>query len=124
MEVSGRDLAELFRNACFAVFDNMLHLDRVVARESRHVELRSESLEGLFMDWLRELLFRFSTEYFIVSDVPALNLEGNRLVAEIRGERFDPKRHRIKIEIKTPTYHMFRIEQRDDGCRATVVFDV
>ena len=46
------------------------------------------------------------------------------LKAEVRGEKFDPQRHRVKIEIKTPTYHMFSIAQDDNGYKATVIFDV
>jgi SHS2 domain-containing protein len=124
VEIFGKDLPELFSNACFAVFDNMVHLERIESRTVRTIELRSDSLDALFLDWLRELLFRFSTEYFVVKDVPILKLDGSHLIAEVRGERFDPERHEIKIEIKTPTYHMFKIDQNVAGYCATVVLDV
>jgi SHS2 domain-containing protein len=157
MEILGRDLPELFRNACFAMFDNILCLSSVNPVESRRIELHSATREELFLDWLRELLFRFSTEYFVVKEVTSIKLAGgpgsgvgrqgcpddgstsgdtipNRsdsghvpswfLVAEVRGEKFDPQRHQVKIEIKTPTYHMFSIAEDDTGYKATVVFDV
>lgn len=160
MEILGRDLPELFRNADFAIFDNILELSAVEPAESRRIELHSETLEELFLDWLRELLFRFSTEYFVVKEVANMKFAGGQgsgvgeqgcpddgspsgdnpksdlsdiraghvpswsLVAEVRGEKFDPRRHQVKIEIKTPTYHMFSIAKDDTGYKATVIFDV
>jgi SHS2 domain-containing protein len=148
VEILGKDLPELFANASFTMFDNILHLGCVVARESRAIELKAGSLEELFMDWLRELLFRFSTEYFVVKEVTNTRIEGGpgqaqatavsshslglgacadapwRLAATVKGEKFDPNRHQVKIEIKTPTYHMFKIVRDGASYRATVVFDV
>jgi SHS2 domain-containing protein len=150
MEIFGRDLPELFRNACFAIFDNILELSTVNPTESRRIELHSQTLEELFLDWLRELLFRFSTEYFVAkettriklaatsgdspksdrsdisdgSDIRAGHVPSWSLIAEVEGEKFDPERHQVKIEIKTPTYHMFSIAKDDKGYKATVIFDV
>ena len=155
MEIFGRGLPDLFVNACYAMFDNILDLSTVSAAESRRVELRSATRDELFLDWLRELLFRFATDYFVVKEVTKIELargqgsgggeqggpddcrlqntecrmqNGERgswsLVAEVKGEKFDPARHRVKIEIKTPTYHMFSITEDASGCKATVIFDV
>jgi SHS2 domain-containing protein len=141
VEIFGKDLPGLFSNACCAVFDNILDLSTVVAAESRRIELHSATREELFLDWLRELLFRFSTEYFVVKEVAkcevrTVNCELSRpqskacsqqewqLTAEVMGEKFDPARHQVKIEIKTPTYHMFSITQDGQGYGATVIFDV
>jgi len=78
----------------------------------------------LFMDWLRELIFLFSTEYFVVKRVEIVELKDNIVTAHLFGEKFDRSRHRVKIEIKTPTYHMYQIERLATGYKATVIFDV
>lgn len=124
VEIFGSDLPELFINGCFALFDNILNLTTVQEKETKSIALKSQTLEDLFMDWLRELLFIFATEYFIVKKITKINFTNNALTAELCGEKFDRKRHSIKIEIKTPTYHMFRIEQLEKGYKATVIFDV
>jgi SHS2 domain-containing protein len=124
MEIFGQDLPELFRNAGYALFDNILNLEAVEARETRKIELSSTTTEELLLDWLRELLFQFSTRYFAVRDVPRVDIQGTRLSAEVRGEKFDPSRHRVKIEIKTPTYHMFSIKPEAGGYKATIILDV
>lgn len=124
VEIFGKNLEELFANACFTIFDNILNLNSVEAKEKRTVTLRSSNLQDLFMDWLRELIFLFSYQYFVVKKVSKIELKDNTLTAELRGENFDQSRHRVKIEIKTPTYHMFQVEKTEKGYKATVVFDV
>ena len=135
LEIFGKDLPELFRNAGLAMFDNIVDLSQVAARESRHIELHSASRDELFLDWLRELLFRFASEYFVVREVSSAQVRKSSstqepgfdewlLSADVRGEKFDPARHRVKIEIKTPTYHMFSITEDAGGYKTTVVFDV
>jgi SHS2 domain-containing protein len=124
VEIYGQDLNELFANALFTIFDNILDLQAVKIKETRKITLAQENLEELFMDWLRELLFIFATEYFVAKEVKTLTIDNYRLEAEIAGEPFDSTRHRVKIEIKTPTYHMFQIAKTETGYRATVIFDV
>jgi SHS2 domain-containing protein len=124
VEIYGKDLEELFSNGAFTIFDNILDLNKVLIKETKKIEISSSTLEELLIDWFRELLFLFATEYFIAKEVKKISIEGNRLSAEIAGEIFDTKRHKIKIEIKTPTYHMFNIKKTDSGYIATVIFDV
>ena len=123
-EIFGKNLEELFANACFAIFDNILDLNLVEEKRKRTIALKSSNLQDLFMDWLRELIFLFSFEYFIVKRVSKFDLKDNTLTAELWGEKFDQSRHQVKIEIKTPTYHMYQIIETKDGYKATVVFDV
>ena len=46
------------------------------------------------------------------------------LKALLRGECFDPVRHRIEREIKAVTYHQASVTKTGDGWLARVVFDV
>ncbi len=124
MEIYGKDLAELFANGLYALFDNITEIEKVEEKEEREIKITAEDLDSLFMDWLRELLFLFATEYFVGKKVKEITFSGNSLSARVTGERFDPKRHPLKIEIKTPTYHMFQVKKEDSGFRATVIFDV
>lgn len=124
IEIFGKDLEELFANGLYALFDNITDIKLIEEREEKEIKITAESLEDLFMDWLRELLFLFAIEYFVGKRVKDISLSQNSLVAKIMGERFDPKRHPLKIEIKTPTYHLFQIKKEDSQYRATVIFDV
>lgn len=122
-EIYGKDLRELFKNAAIAIFDSITELKEIEKSKRRKVEIRSETLEELFLDWLRELLFIFSTEFLIPRETKIITLKDRKLEAELLGENFDPKRHRIKIEIKNPTYHMFYFKKTNKGYVARVIFD-
>lgn len=124
MEIYGKDLEELFANGLYAIFDNILDLNTVKIIESRKIELSAQNTEDLLMDWFRELVFIFATEYFIAKEIKLIKIQDNKLSAEILGEIFDKAKHKIKIEIKTPTYHMFNIKKTEAGYVATVIFDV
>ncbi len=124
VEINGTDLAGLFANAAVCLFDIMLDRAAVGERTSVPVELSAPNLNELFLDWLRELLFLFSTRFLAVGRVGINSIEPTRVSATIYGEGFDQERHGLKIEVKTPTYHEFRIERTETGYKATVILDV
>ncbi|MEN9978913.1 MAG: archease [candidate division WOR-3 bacterium] len=126
VEIYGQELKELFCNAAFMIFDVMLDLKQVREQGNYEISLQSADLPELFLDWLRELLFLFSTRSFVTRrvEISALQSEPALLKAVVYGESYDPDRHGLKIEIKTPTYHQYQIERMQEGYRATVIFDV
>uniref|UniRef100_A0A7C4GEJ7 Archease n=1 Tax=candidate division WOR-3 bacterium TaxID=2052148 RepID=A0A7C4GEJ7_UNCW3 len=75
-------------------------------------------------DWLRELLFLFSAQGFVTGRAEVLEIETGRLTAVLHGETYDPARHGLKLEVKTPTYHEYRLEETAGGWQATILLDV
>ncbi len=124
VEIYGADLAGLFTNASVCLFDLMLDRSKVRKSTAVPVSLEAGALPELFLDWLRELLFLFSTRSLAIGRVEISSIEPTRVTATIFGEEFDAERHGLRIEVKTPTYHEYRIEKGEDGYRATVIFDV
>lgn len=133
VEIYGKDPSELFANAAFMLFDCMVDLHRVKETEARDIQLNSTDLSELFLDWLRELLFLFSTQGLVTKRViiKHINPEAASLDATIYGQTYEPSVHGLKIEIKTPTYHQYSIteikaegEKKQPNLKATVVFDV
>jgi SHS2 domain-containing protein len=91
------------------------------------VELTSTDDKELLMDWLRELLFLFSTRSFVTLSVEVKELKlGNpsRLKAVLSGADYDQSRYGLRLEIKTPTYHQYSLTKSDSGLTAVVLFDV
>ena len=99
--------------------------ESIEPRESVRIELVSEDLEGLFVDWLRELIFRFETDHWLLCEFKVeLSADRRGLVADCRGERADWTRHLPDNELKAVTYHRFRLVEGPDGCMAEVIFDI
>jgi SHS2 domain-containing protein len=122
IEVRGQTLENLFENIGIAIFKTQI-AGTIRAVKTRKIELFNDILEELFMDWCRELLYNFSVNHFIPS-LYDITLHGLSLQAVLKGDTFDPERHRVKIEIKNPTYHELRIITTRTGLKATIVFDV
>ncbi len=124
VEIYGADLDELFTNAATCLSDLTLNLNKVRETQSVPVSLSSADLPELFLDWLRELLFLFSTRSLAIRRVEIHSIEPTSIKATIFAEVFDQERHGLKVEVKTPTYHQYRIDQTAEGYRATVILDV
>jgi SHS2 domain-containing protein len=122
IEMWGRSLADLFANAGRAIFETQIDGD-IKTDIERHVTLQADSIEDLFIDWCRELLYNFAVEGFIPESY-SISITDHFLDAQLRGDRFDPQRHRVKLEIKNPTYHNFALTSRAGCFCARIIFDV
>jgi SHS2 domain-containing protein len=122
LEVRGRSLNELFVNTARAIFATMVR-GPVIGGRAVSIRLRAETREDLLLDWCRELLYRFSVKNFVPGSYD-VRINGLKLAARLKGVRFDPDRHAVKMEIKNATYHRLRIVESSKGFKATIVFDV
>ena len=121
----GATLAEAFANAAEGMYALMLDLDSVEEREVREVALEGESLEGLLIDWLLELVFITETQDLVFRRFEVEELSETGLRGRAWGERFDPERHRTNnVMVKAVTRHLLEIGQEDGGYRVQVLFDI
>ncbi len=130
MRVYGRDLNTLFLNAAQAMFEIMVEVvkkESIFHKEERKkflVNKQGSNIEEIFVAWLSELVYLFSTEGLIMEKADIEKLEENSIQAEVRGRIFSPDFYRVKTEIKAVTYHELEVKQTDQGYEAQVIFDV
>ncbi len=122
IEVYGKTPTQLFINIAKAIFETQVAGKLQIKKEIK-IDLEAESIEELFIDWCRELLYNFSVHGFIPKKYK-VTVKKNHLQAVLSGDKFDRNRHRIMIEIKNPTYHNFNIKKSKNGFQATIIFDV
>jgi len=122
IEVWGTGLEELFANIGRAIFETQIR-GKVRAEKERSIDLQSDSLDELFIDWCRELLYYFSIHGFIPREY-RISIKDTSLHGDLRGDSFDPNRHQVKLEIKNPTYHNFSIEKKGNEYSARIILDV
>jgi SHS2 domain-containing protein len=122
IEVYGENLVALFTNIGKAIFETQIH-GRINAARKTTITIHSESLQDLFIDWCRELLYNFSVSSFIPRQYE-ISITDISLQANLKGDTFDPKRHRVKLEIKSPTYHDLKLVAREGEFYARIIFDV
>lgn len=113
-ESYGKTLKEAFENAGRAVFGIITDISCVKKVQKRDILLESEDVGSLLFDWIDEILFYWDSERLVFSgfDVNITKSEkGYILNAVIWGEEIDPKKHEIRQNVKSPTYHMMKIEE-------------
>lgn len=124
IEVFGGTAGGLFTNAAFAIFDLLTDLECVEPRETRRITVEGLDRDDLLVNFLRESLYLFNGERWLAKQFTILEFGDNRLVAEAKGEPFDPGKHPVKTELKAVTYHQLGIRKTSEGFTTKVVFDV
>ncbi|MDZ7317075.1 MAG: archease [candidate division KSB1 bacterium] len=116
-------LDKLFGDAALAMFRLVVPEGDFRPIRRRVVTVVGEDNGQLMVNWLSKLNFLFQTKGFIPVEID-LRIEDGRLRAEIKGDRFDPKRHQASLEIKAVTYHNLAVEKTEEGYSAQILFDV
>ncbi|RPI34684.1 MAG: archease [Nitrospiraceae bacterium] len=120
----GNDLKELFLNAAAGMYSLITNSESVTPRKSIEIETSSDSLEGLLVSWLNELIFHFDAYGFIGKEIHIHELRDTLLRATVTGEDFVPERHGGGLLIKAATYHRLKIERKEGHWEADVIFDI
>ena len=124
----GNGLNEAFLAAADALLNVMVEdLDSVTAREVRPVELENTSLEMLLFDFLQETIyFKDSEQLLLRSHEVEIEREdrGYRLHCRLSGEKIDPEKHRLRVDVKAVTLHQFCLEETARGWEAFVILDI
>jgi SHS2 domain-containing protein len=128
LEAWGKTREELFTAAGDALTNVMVaDLAKVCAVETVEFRLENEELEMLLFDFLNELIFLKDARQLLLRPV-SLAITGAPgrflLQARLSGERIDPERHSLIVDVKAVTLHRFRIEETAEGWRAAVVLDI
>ncbi|MCM8795520.1 MAG: archease [Candidatus Omnitrophica bacterium] len=127
IRVKAKDLKELFRNAGLAMFEIMAEPAQIDDKQKPKtkkviIKQKADNLDGLFVNWLNELLSLSATKELIFCDFKIKKLDKNSLEVEAEAESLD--KYKVNTEIKAATYHQLKIEKIDSRWQAEVIFDV
>ncbi|MFH1610073.1 MAG: archease [Candidatus Bipolaricaulota bacterium] len=123
----GATLEEAFAEAARGMFALMADLTAVRATKAVEIEARADTLEGLLVAWLGELLTERDILGMLFSRFEArIEAEDERwrLTGQVWGEKIAPERHRLGVEVKAATYSGVRVEKRASDYIAQCVVDL
>lgn len=124
----GENLEELFIAVCDAAVNVMVeNLEDIEALKSFPLHLESENIEMLLFSLLEEIIFLKDAETLLlrVSNIDITHGESSvSLDADVYGEKIDPGKHNLNVDVKAVTLHRFKVEENADGWNATVVLDI
>jgi len=123
----GRDLAEAFENAAYAMFEVMTDARKVIPSIEDCVEVEAPDDCALFYNWLEALLVKFDVDGMMFSKFK-VNVDKTTkslsLTARIWGEKFDPTRHVQKVGVKAVTYHRMEIVRKPEHVTLKFILDI
>jgi len=139
----GSNCQEAFINAGLGMFNLITEREKVDIKKSIQIEIHADTLEGLLVRYLNELIFQFDTYGFIgkqiefVSSAPEglctgpsqdsaqeRSMPDYRIKVKVSGEDFDLERHEQRLLIKAATYHNLKVKKIDGGWEIEAIFDV
>jgi SHS2 domain-containing protein len=127
-EAWGDTVEELFSASVLALLDTMVADDSdVEAREELCVHVEEDALDLLLYGFLAELVFLKDARRLLLrcGDLKIAERDGVlALDAVVCGERIDPSRHKLRVDVKAVTLHRLRVACEDGLWRATVVLDI
>lgn len=127
LEAEAGSREELFAEVLRGMTDCMTDPRQLRRDRRRKLEVSAPELDLLLVEWLNEALYRFEVHRELYRQAAVeIRSEGSlfQLVAQVEGERWDPRRHRLRVAIKGVTYHGLRVEERGGLWYARVVLDI
>jgi SHS2 domain-containing protein len=127
-EAMGKTREEMFIAAADALMNVMVSdLETVRMTETVVFSLENRDIDMLLFNFLNELIF-FKDAHRLLLRIATITIslfEAHfALTAEAGGERLDPARHPLTVDVKAVTLHRFRVEETDKGWLAEVVLDI
>ena len=121
--VRGENPKGLFRNAALALID-IVGGPTVSRPQATHIiDITGDDWPDLMVNWLREILYLWNGEAYLVSGVHMMDLSEQRLRAEVALEAYQPDIHTIKTEVKAVTYHQIKVGPANGEWEAQIIFD-
>jgi len=120
----GNSIREAFVNAARGMFHLMVDSKGLRPLYSRRIEVEAKDREALLVAWLSELLYLYEVEGFLPVEYAIVDLNEQRLEANLRGDTLDPDRHSLKGLVKAATYHLLEVKEVDGKWQVQVVLDV
>jgi len=127
-EAWGETLEEMFISAAEATMNVMVaDLEKIERRERRDIEVSSDAIDMLLFNLLQEIIFYKDAEQLLlrIQDAEIEHLNGlHSLRAVGWGERIDPGRHELIVDVKAVTLHRFKVEPTSRGWETFIILDI
>ena len=123
-EAFGATRQEVFANAACALTHLMVDLEAIAPRMEIPLGIEASDMPSLLVNWLSDILYWFDAEGWLFRDFKFDRFTQRSLAAIARGEKFDRRRHQVKLLVKAVTYHQLDLRVAKEGWRAQVYVDI
>lgn len=124
LRVWGESLEDALESAASGLYALITDPSNVREVKTVEVSINKDTLEGLVVSWLNELIYFFDAHGFLGKRAVVKRLTKDALEADVHGEDFDPERHGGGLLIKAATYHGLRVLREEGFWRFEVILDI
>ncbi len=124
IEGSGSTLAKAYEGCALGLVSIFVDPSSVRTLAERRITLTALDPDQLLVKWLEEVLYLYDGDGFIVRKPTITNLTDTHLEASLRGESFDARRHRSRLDVKAITYHQLLLAKKAKTFTARVYVDI
>ncbi len=124
IQVFGQSAQDVFIQAAYAMMEQIVNRKALEVKFENQLVIEGFDWPDLMVNWLRELLFLWSGNEWLMKRALINTLSPNRLSAVLKLDVYSAKRHVIKNEIKAITYHELQVKQTVAGWQAQFICDV
>ena len=124
IRVTGKTVNDLFETAAHAMFEQITDTSKLSGANTKDSHVKGIDRPDLLINWLREVLWCWTIDNCLVSQVVINDMNNDHLTAKLFYDDFDPQTHELLKDIKAVTYHGISVEQANNGWMATIIFDV
>ena len=113
IKVTAPTLEETFLVSGNSVVETIIDRDLVEEQEEKTLHVSGKDLSYLLFNWLEEVIYQTITEGFAIHrfSVEIIKNPELELNAIAYGEKINLQKHKYKVEIKAPTFHLMEINQ-------------
>lgn len=128
-EAFGKNYSELLENAAVALESSMVELSTLRSGVNKVIQLSAESPDVLLFSFLEELVFLKDAERLLFNQIKCnvrkVNSEKWTVNSELSGEKINSEKHKLGVDVKAVTKHLFEMEKRPDKTfRCLVILDI
>ena len=127
-EAWGSTIEEMFVEAAEATVNVMVDSLATISRhETITLVLENDALDMLLFDFLSEIVYIKDTSRLLLRVVNIAIKKGEgvlELAVTLAGEKIDPARHKLNVDVKAVTMHLFEVTKTVAGWKAIVVLDI
>ena len=127
-EAWGDTPEEMFLAATDAAMNVMVaDLNTIEDKNRRPISLQDDAMDMLLFQLLQELIYYKDAEQLLlrIRRCDIKSQDGHfTLNAQAYGEKLDPAKHDLIVDVKAVTLHRFRVEKSPRGWETLVILDI
>ena len=96
---------------------------KVCRKIKKKIKLKNDDVGKLLFDFVEELIYLKDAKYMLFSKF-SIKIKDDKLEAVVEGEKINPEKHELKVDVKAITLHNYFLKKTKDGWKARIILDI